>query len=181
MRRPSLRVGHISLAPSDGWPIDDLSELIAALRHHGLAQHLLTADETLWRRVESFEGVVVGPIAHSPLSAYSLVPSVDVVHVHDLTAAQAGLLLALTRSIPFVLTHTTLAGRRGDPLRRAIYRRAATVICRDDAEMAILRHFDPTLRIAVVPAPVGNHVADVLLRVYQNSQRMPIAGSSGSQ
>jgi hypothetical protein len=108
-------------------------------------------------------------------------PQLDVVHIHDMTAGQAGLLLALTRSMPFVITYRgDLADGRGS-LTRAIYHRASRVICRDDSELCILRHFDPSLRIEIIPDIARSGSAAAHLRVYQNSQRMPTAGSNGIQ
>lgn len=183
MRKPetNLRIGHISLVASDDWPADAVLALVASVQDRGPTQFLLSSDEHVRRRAASFGGVVVGPTVRSPLSAYCLVPRVDLVHAHDLVAGQTGLLLTLTRSVPYVLSHVRFSGGNSTRLCRAIYRRAAAVICRDDAEVAILRHFDPALRIERIPACADRHSTDAWLRIYQNSQRMPMAGNSGSQ
>ena len=56
-------------------------------------------------------------------------------HVHEAAAARAGLLLALTRSVPFVLTHQHQAqAQANNRIEQAIYRRAAAIIDDRDAD-----------------------------------------------
>jgi hypothetical protein len=108
-------------------------------------------------------------------------PRVDLVHVHDPVAGQAGLLLTLTRSIPYVLTHRATTKLVGNPLLQAVYKRAAVVICQDDSEVAMLRHRLPGLALEIIPDVDPQLSAAGHLRLYQNSQRIPIAGSKGIQ
>ncbi len=80
-----------------------------------------------------------------------------------------------------MLTHrgAVLPGRHA--LSKAIYRRASAVICQDDSELAILRHWLPGLAVEIIPDIEGRNSAASHLRLYQNSQRKPIAGNSGIQ
>ncbi len=176
-----MQIGHINLARSFNGTGEHFVSLVEGLQQTGVPQHVLVRNVALAKRLDAVEGVVVGPVVHSPVTAYCMMPHLDLVHVHDLTSGQAGLLLTLTRSIPYVLTHTSTAGMSKNPLTQAIYRRALCVLCQDDSDVSILRHFDPSLRIEIVPAMEYLGSAADYLRVYQNSQRMPIAGNSGIQ
>lgn len=155
--------------------------LIEALQRRDVEQHVLVADSGIARRLALLENVSVGPVVHSAISAYCLLPRVDLVHVHDTTSAQAGLLLALTRSIPYVLTHRGSLPSGKSPLLQSIYKRAVRVICPDSSDEAVLRHFEPDLRISVMPESIETRTATAYLRLYQNSQSTPTAGSNGIQ
>jgi hypothetical protein len=176
-----MYVGHINLAKS----IDDSGEnfinLIGALRVREIQQYVLVRNVELAKRLDTIDDVVVGPVVRSAVTAYALMPNLDLVHIHDISAGQAGLLLTLTRSISYVLSHREAVPNGKNPLAQAVYRRALCIICRDDSEASILRHYDPTLRIEIVPDMEPGATADAYLRVYQNSQRIPMAGSSGIQ
>lgn len=175
-----VRIGHINLSTSFNGTGEHFVTLIEALQQHGEQQHVLVRNVTLAKRLDAVDNVTVGPVARSAVTACCLMPHCDLVHIHDPNGAQAGLLLTLTRSIPYVLTHRdNTLGR--NPLTRAIYRRAARVICLDASDAAILRHYDPGLHITVVPDIERPGSADDHLHVYQNSQSTPIAGSNGIQ
>jgi hypothetical protein len=176
-----LRIGHINLAPSFNGTGEHFVTLVEAIQAAGMQQHVLTRNVTLARRLDAIEGVEVGPAVRSAVTAYCLMPIVDLAHIHDAAAGQAGLLLTLTRSVPYVLSYDSESSISRNPLAQAVYRRALCVICRDDSEASIVRHFDPSLRTEIVPPLLRGDSADGFLRVYQNSQRMPIAGNSGIQ
>jgi len=176
-----MLIGHLNLDAAMNDTGERFVNLVRGLSVLGIRQFVLLRDRSLASRLEGLAGIEVGPAVQSAVTAFCLVPNLDLAHIHDPAAAQAGLLLTLTRSIPYVLSH-----RRDDPLvpgplKLAVYRRAAHVICHDDADASILRHFDPSLRIAIVPDLAGGSAASSLLEIYQNSQRTPIAGNSGSQ
>lgn len=176
-----MHVGHIYLARTFNGTAKHFVSLVEALKREGLQQYVLVRNDKLAKRLDLVEDVVVGPIVHSAVTACCLMPHLDLVHVHDGAAGQAGLLLTLTRSIPFVLTHREPAAINNDPITHAVYKRATGIICLDDSDIALLRHYDPTLRLHVVPDPGRFDSASEHLRIYQNSQRTPIAGSSGIQ
>ena len=181
MRKTDLIIGHINLAKSFDRTSENCVSLVEGLQERGVRQYALVRNATLAKHLGAVDDITVGPVVRSAVMAYCHMPQLDVVHIHDMAAGQAGLLLTLTRSIPFVLTH------RGDfeggtgALAQAIYRRASRVICCDDSEVSILRHLEPTLRIEIIPDIERSGAADAHLRVYQNSQRMPTAGSRGIQ
>jgi len=175
-----VHIGHINLAKSFNSTGEHFVSLIEALRQASVGQYVLVRNVTLAKRLNAVEGVAVGPIVRSAVTAYCMMPHLDLVHIHDMASAQAGLLLTLTRSIPYVLTHGG-NGVNGNPVTQAVYRRALCVLCQDDCDVSILRHFEPSLHIEIVPAVEHNGSAADFLRVYQNSQRMPIAGNNGSQ
>ena len=176
-----MNIGHINLSSAFDGAAARFVLLVEALHDAGMEQHVLVRDAALARRIRLIEGVTVGPIVHSPVMAYCLLPRVDVAHAHDLAAGHAGLLLALTRSIPYVLTHRGRVATSISPLLQSIYRRASCVLCQDDAELAMLRHWLPGLAIDVLPELERHESATRYLRVYQNSQSMPIAGNNGIQ
>ena len=64
---------------------------------------------------------------------------------------------------------------------QSVYRRAFRVLCQDDAELAMLRHWLPGLAIDVLPEIERYETATRYVAVYQNSQSMPIAGNNGIQ
>lgn len=176
-----MEIGHINLTKSFNGTGEQFVSLVKSLQHEGIGQHILVRNTTLAERLKAIEKVVVGPLVNSPLSAYCMMPSLDLVHIHDSNAGQAGLLLTLTRSIPFVLTHRGSVPGKQNPLMQAVYRRATRIICMDESDVALLHHLDPMLRAHVVPDISRNESAGELLRVYQNSQRIPMAGSNGIQ
>lgn len=181
MEKTELTIGHINLIQSFDQAAQEFVILVEGLQRKGIRQHVLVRNPELAKRLGAIDDVVVGPIVKSAVMAYCLMPQLDLVHIHDMAAGQAGLLLALTRSMPFVLTHHgDFEGGTG-AIAQAIYRRASRIICADDSEVSILRHLEPTLRLAIIADVEQSVVADAHLRVYQNSQRMPIAGNNGIQ
>jgi len=179
-RESDVHLGHINLAKSFNGAGDHFVGLVEALQQAGVEQHVLVRNETLAKRISAVPGVVVGPLVRSAVTAYCLMPHRDLVHIHDLTAGQAGLLLTLTRSIPYILSNSSAASTQY-PLTQAIFRRARCIVCSDDSEASIVRHFDPSLPIEIVAPTVYGRSAEEWLRVYQNSQRIPIAGNNGIQ
>lgn len=176
-----MLVGHINLSPDMHDAGEQFIRLVEALQQSGIQQHVLVRNSTLAKRIAAIEGIEVGSVVHSPITAYCLLPQVDVLHVHEPAAGQAGLLSVLIRSIPYVLTHRGAVPHGSNSLLRAIYRRASAVICQDDSELAVLRHWLPGLAADVVTDVERHGSAANHVRVYQNSQRMPMAGSSGIQ
>jgi len=176
-----MLIGHINLAPSLRDAGEHFIRLIEALARLDVEQTILVGDPALAKRVAAIDGVAVGTTVHSPVMAYCLLPRVDVAHAHDPAAGHAALLLALTRSIPYVLTHRGPVPAGNGPLLRSVYRRADRVLCQDDAELAMLRHWLPGLAAEVVADVERQGSAAHHLRAYQNSQSMPIAGSNGIQ
>lgn len=130
-----MQIGHINLAKSCNGAGECFVYLIEALRNLGVRQYVLVRNVALAKRLDAVDDVTVGPAVRSAVTAYCLMPQVDLVHVHDPSDGQSGLLLTLTRSIPFVLTHRqNLPGRK--PLTQAVYRRAAGIIYQRDADAA---------------------------------------------
>ncbi|MDH4125860.1 MAG: hypothetical protein OEW64_08025 [Gammaproteobacteria bacterium] len=123
-----MRLGHICLlaegCPDRAW----FAELVAAISRHEVEQHVLVASASLAERLAGYTNVTVGPIVRSPVLAYCLMPNVEVAHVHDSDSGQAGLLLTLTRSIPFVLTVDDSLSKDSSPLARSVRNRAACTI-----------------------------------------------------
>lgn len=130
-----MYVGHINLAKSfNGWG-EHFVGLIEALDEHEISQYVIVRSTTLAKRLDLLKNVTVGPTVRSAVMAYCLMPGVDVVHVHDPADGQAGLLLTLTRSIPFVLTCRGQSPGK-NPLSKAVFRRASEFVYLGDADAA---------------------------------------------
>lgn len=123
-----MYVGHINLSDSFNGAGEHFVRLIESLQCHGLEQYVLVRNVALAKRLDLIEGVTVGPVIRSSVTAYCLMPAVDLVHIHDKKSSSAGLLFALTRAVPFVLTrHVSLDNRR-KPLSQATVQRASGFI-----------------------------------------------------
>ncbi len=120
-----MHVGHINLSPSFNGAGEHFVGLIESLHKHAVRQHILVRNIALAKRLDAIDGITVGPVVRSPVSAYCLMPSVDVVHIHDASSWSAGLLFALTRSTPFVLTREVSVLKSRNPIHKAACARAA--------------------------------------------------------
>lgn len=185
MKKATMTIGHVNLATSMNGTGENFIRLVEALDRHGVRQHVLVANAALSRRVAIYGNVSVGPVVKSAIMAYCLMPDVSVAHIHDSRSDQAGLLLALTRSIPYVLTRRATEPVGKSPIARSTIRRAATVICTSPAAADSLRQFDAATPIDLIAdlshdgAAGGiddNHVAAEHLRIYRraaDSLRIP--------
>ena len=106
----------------------EFASLVEAFDRLAIEQHVLVASKALARRLQSCPYVTVGPVVKTAVMAYCLMPSVDLVHVHEDKGGQAGLLLTLTRSIPFVMSAGDKAESNRNPLARAVRQRAVSLI-----------------------------------------------------
>ena len=105
-----MRIGQICLVSGD--QASRFAAVVEAIDHLAVPQHVLVSDESIRRRLQRCPHVSVGQVVKSPVMAYCLMPEVDVAHVYGSRAGQAGLLLTLTRSIPFVFTPEKSVGHR---------------------------------------------------------------------
>ena len=124
-----MRIGHIDLSAHISTAQEQLVVLVEALTAHGVEQHVLVRNPFLAKRLAICTGVSVGPIVRSPVTAYCVIPGVDIVHAHDSRAISSGVFLALSRSIPFVLTHRQFSTPGNSPMTRFKYGRAAAIVC----------------------------------------------------
>lgn len=129
--------------------------LVEALSAHGVYQHAIVRDRQLANRLMTIRNVSVGPLANSPVTACCLMPDIDVAHAHDSRAVQTGLLLALTRSVPYVLTYRQPSLPNGSAISRCLYRRAKAIVCPEEKLATSFRGY-------VSDIPVDT-VADVLV------------------
>jgi len=143
-------VGHINLATSMNGTGEHFIRLIEALDRQGVEQHVLVANQSLAKRVSVYENVTVGPVVKTPVMAYCLMPDVSVVHAHDKSGGRAGLLMTLTRSIPYVLTQRSTAPLGKNPIARSMIRRAASLICPNDQVADVLVNDDVSGPVDVV-------------------------------
>jgi hypothetical protein len=181
-----VKVGHINLASSFNGTGEHFVALVEALQRQGIAQHVIVRNKSLARRLAVYDNVTIGPVTGSPVVALCLMPHVDVVHAHSEKSAQAGLLLTLTRSIPFVLTRRDAGKPSGNPVSRSILSRAASLICSDAKAASAVLAGVSKMPVDVIPDiareadndfdMVGNRAAAEHVRVYRravDARRVP--------
>ncbi len=124
-----MRICHIDLSTHMSIAEEQLVILVEALTAHSIEQHILVRNPFLAKRLAVCPGVSVGPIVRSSVTAFFLMPVVDLVHIHDRKAVKTGLLLTLTRSIPYVLTHRRFSTPDNNSMTRSMYGRAEGIVC----------------------------------------------------
>lgn len=125
-------VGHINLSESFNDASEHFVRLLESLQKHNVEQYVLVRNIALAKRLDLIEGITVGPVVRSPVSAYCLMPHADVVHIHDRSSWSAGLLLTLTKTIPFILTRRVSLDEHKNSLYQAAVRRASGFIEEND-------------------------------------------------
>lgn len=136
-----MRIGHIDLSRHIAAAEEQLVILVETLTTHGVEQHVLVRNPFLAKRLSVCPGVSVGPVVRSLVTACILMPTVDLVHAHDPEAVSAGMLLNLTRSIPFVLTHRQFITPGNGPVNRLKYRRCDGIVCPSEDISSAMREY----------------------------------------
>ena len=131
-----MYVGHINLAESFNGAGEHFVGLIEALQKKGVEQYVLVRNVALAKRLDIIDNVTVGPVVRSAVTAYCLMPRVDVLHVHDRSSRAAGLLATLTQSVPFVLTNEITIATDRNPISQAAIKRAAGFIEENEIDVA---------------------------------------------
>ena len=173
-----MYIGHIYLTESMNGPCETFVSLIEALDRQAVRQHVLVRNDLLARRVAIYESVVLGPIVKTPVMAFCLMPNVQVVHIHCGSGASAGLLLTLTRSIPYVLTCREDLAATSNSLKQSIINRAAGLIVPD--KRIATNHSIANARVPVdiianarygnaTDAHANNRIAADHLKVYRRA------------
>ncbi|MGI9204262.1 MAG: glycosyltransferase [Woeseiaceae bacterium] len=174
-----MKVGHINLARSFNGTGEHFVALVEALERQGITQHVIVRNHSLARRVAVYDNVTIGTVTSSPVVALCLMPQVDVVHAHNEKSAQAGLVLTLTRSIPFVMSCRDVTKRSPNPILRSIFSRAAGLICSDAAMAKTLLRGTTRTPVDVIEDitrqdgkdfdMIGNRAAAEHLRIYRRA------------
>lgn len=143
-----MKVGHICLSGAADPATVRFVSVLEALDRLAFQQHAIVSAPATALRLRRHPYVRVGPVAKSPIMAYCLMPDVDVVHIHDSRGGPAGLLLTLTRSIPFVITVPASGSGQPGKLNRLVLNRAQARLPADQLEAGQLievyrrsRHF----------------------------------------
>ena len=123
-----MYIGHINLAKSFDSTGERFITLVETLQQLGTKQYVVVRNVGIAKRLNYVTNVIVGPTVRSSVSAQCLIPRVDIVHVHGISGWQAGLLLILTKSIPFVLTSVKHESRMRNAIMQAAFDRASAVI-----------------------------------------------------
>lgn len=146
-----MHIGHINLSATFDGAGEYFVHRIESLQRHNTQQYVLVRNADLAKRLDIVAGVTVGPVVRSPVTAYCLMPEVDVVHIHDSSGWPAGLLFALTRSTPFTLTRRASDCASKSPLTLAALNRASGIIDEDQTDpldhLAMYRRAVDSLRI----------------------------------
>jgi len=124
----AVKIGHICLSTASDATVQQFAALVESLDRLAIEQHVLVASKALARRLQGCTHVSIGPIVRTPVMAYCLMPDIDVAHIHDEKSGQAGLLLTLTRSVPFVMTGEVNGIDSLNPLRRSVLHRADSFV-----------------------------------------------------
>ena len=180
-----MQIGHINLDKSINGIGEHFVKLVERLDRLGVEQHVIVRNQALARRINVYPAVTVGPTVTTAVTAYCLMPHVAVVHAHDEASGHAGLLLTLTRSIPYVVTRRSEAPRHRNPIIRSVYGRAASLICPNDRAAAAVSGMGIGVPVDVIPnicckdeasGDQAGRIAAEHLRVYRraaDSWRVP--------
>lgn len=181
-----MEIGHINLATSMNGTGEHFVKLVEGLSNLGVRQHVIVRNKSLARRLGICDGVAVGQTVNTAVTAYCLMPQVPLVHTHDEAAGHAGLLLTLTRSIPYVATRQSEQALGDNPIIRSVYGRAVSIICPTKAAAAAVTGQGLGVPIDVIPlicCKDGDNperrvrkIAAAHLRVYRraaDSRRIP--------
>ena len=164
-----MRIGHL-LLDEDTENGHRAAWLVRRLSHLGIEQHVLTCDESMLRTLASTKRVRLGPLVRTPIMACCLMPDVDLAHMHDVKSGQAGLLLTLTRSIPYVISQWPRLPAATNAISRSIYTRSRGILCRSEADRMRMRSLCPHALIELIPesaaAGEGGETDDGLARQY---------------
>lgn len=181
-----MEVGHINLEASINGAGEHFVKLVEGLSELDVRQHVIVRNKTLARRLEIVANVTVGPTVNSAVTAYCLTPPLALVHTHDEASGHAGLLLTLTRSIPYVATRHSARPPGDNPIVRSVYTRAVRLICPTKRAAAAVTAAGFGVSVDVIPTICCNDadqtdrivrkVAAAHLRVYRraaDSGRVP--------
>lgn len=181
-----MEVGHINLEACMNGAGEHFVKLVEGLSGLGIKQHVIVRNKCLARRLEICEDVSVGPTVNSAVTAYCLMPQIALVHTHDEASGHAGLLLTLTRSIPYVATRQSEQPPGDNPIVRSVYSRAVSLICPTKGAAATVAGQGLGVPVDVIPMiscrdankaeRVIRKVAAAHLRVYRravDSWRIP--------
>ena len=133
-----MKIGHICIETQSEEQNARFVALVEALDRLAVDQHILVSSSVLARRLSTCPYVTLGPIVRSPVMACCLMPAVDLVHIHGARSGQAGLLLTLTRSIPYVLGEDRDRTSATRPLRQSVVQRARAIVSVDASDPELL-------------------------------------------
>lgn len=145
-----LKIGHICLADNSNSHGERFAALVETLAGENVEQHVLVSSAALARRLAELPNVSVGPVVRTPVMAYCLMPEVDLAHIHEVKSGQAGLLLTLTRTIPYVISAQSDELDSKNPLTRSVFHRTAQLV-------------------PVIADEAVREVADEYLHIYQDT------------
>ena len=174
-----MEIGHINLEASMSGAGDHFVKLVEGLSGLGVTQHVIVRDKSLARRLAICVDVTVGSTASSAVTAYCLMPQIALVHTHDEASSHAGLLLTLTRSIPYVATRRSEHPPGENPIVRSVYRRAVSLICPTKGAAVAVAGQGLGVPVDVIPAisckegdkaeRAARRIAAAHLRVYRRA------------
>ena len=145
-----MEIGHIFLSGIGNGYSEHFVRLVEGIEEQGLKQHVIVGSRELASRVRVCPNVTAGPPTNSALMAVALMPHVRLAHIHDEAAGQAGLLLKLTRSIPYVVTRRDRRPLGKSPIVRSIYARASSVIATTPEAAGALNAAGVAARVEVI-------------------------------
>lgn len=133
-----MDLGHILLDRKGSDRDRDFLAMAENLDHLGVRQHFVVADDATARYLQRLAFAAGVDVTASPIVANCLISNVDLVHAHGYRAGRAGLIMTLTRGIPYVLT--AIQNGRGEAmsLKGSVMRRARVLLTDDRVPVAEL-------------------------------------------
>lgn len=126
-----MELGHINLDRKGSDRDRDFLAMAENLDHLGVRQHFVVADDAAARYLQRLAFAAGVDVTASPIVANCLMSNVDLVHAHGYRAGRAGLIMTLTRGIPYLLTAVENERTGTVPLKGSVRRRARAVLADD--------------------------------------------------
>ena len=146
-----MLVGHVCLLKDSDAAGEQLLHLAEALGKQGIRQHVAVRSASLAGQLAGVEDVTVGPLVSSPGAAFCTIPAIDIAHLHDTRSLPVGLLLALTRSIPFITMYRDDSLPSDRAVIQLAYRRASSIVCLTNKAGDVMQTSYPKTIIDIVP------------------------------
>ncbi len=155
IRPRKLKVAHVHLASQHDLSSQQLAILARGLSGLNVDQHAVVRCQQVAEQLSRVPYVTIGPLVSSPIVANCLLPCADICHAHDARSAQTGLLLTLTRSIPFILSYRSQTTVSDAPITKAINRRSRAIVCASIIDQQRLLQDFPESTISVIANTTG--------------------------
>jgi glycosyltransferase involved in cell wall biosynthesis len=150
------RIAHVNLSRGFRGGERQTELLIQGLADRGLRQKLVARrGETLAERCAGIPSLEIVTVRNNVLSAAAALSDVDLVHIHEGRAVQAGYLNQKLRGVPYLVTRRVQKGPQHNPITRAMYRQAVAIVALSKAVQASVSALDAGLECELIPDSIG--------------------------